>query len=323
MKKKKPLFSLPEYGDITNPEIRAKYGYLEGLVSIAGNIILFLIKILLAFFVNSIGLAADAIHSLSDVSTSGIVVFGFKIAKKQPDKKHPFGHGRAEHIATLIIAVLLIVIGFNFIQQSFNRLLHPEPLTNPNLAFITIIIILFTVIAKILMARFSTQIALKIDSDVLHADAWHHLTDVISSIGVAIGIIGSYVGYPILDAIFGIVVSLIIIYVGFQLIKTSSDYLIGTTPSKELIRKLNDIAKKTPQVSGIHSIYVHDYGHIKVLTFHAEMDGELSLNKAHSIADIIEEKIKKTTPYYPVIHVEPSGIHRSQRKTQQQSKNIP
>lgn len=320
MKKKKRFFSLPDYGNIRNPDTRAKYGYLEAIVSIAGNIILFIIKILLAFFVNSIGLAADAVHSLSDVTTSGIVVFGFKVAKKRPDKKHPFGHGRAEHIATLIIAVLLIVIGFNFIQQSIQRVLHPEPLSNPNLALLTIGIIIVTVIGKILMARFSTIIALKIESDMLHADAWHHRTDAISSIGVAIGLIGSYFGYPILDAIFGIVVSLIIIYVGIRLIKTSSDYLIGTTPSKDLIQKLNDIAQKTSQVSGIHSIYVHDYGHIKVLTFHIEMNGSLSLDKAHHIADTIEEIIRKTTSYYPVIHVEPTGIHTRGLKPKQESK---
>jgi len=146
MGKKKGWMKLPEYGDINDPEIRAKYGYLEALVSIIGNVTLFFIKISLALLVNSIGLAADAIHSLSDVSTSGIVIFGFKIAKKRPDKKHPFGHGRAEHIATLIIAVLLIIIGLNFIQQSFDRLLHPEQLSNPDFAIITAIIILSTAI---------------------------------------------------------------------------------------------------------------------------------------------------------------------------------
>ena len=314
MGKKKGWMKLPEYGDINDPEIRAKYGYLEALVSIIGNVTLFFIKISLALLVNSIGLAADAIHSLSDVSTSGIVIFGFKIAKKRPDKKHPFGHGRAEHIATLIIAVLLIIIGLNFIQQSFDRLLHPEQLSNPDFAIITAIIILSTAIGKELMARYSSLISKKIESDMLQADAWHHRTDAISSIGVAIGIIGSHLGFPILDAIFGLFVSAIIIYVGVHLIKTSSNYLIGTRPSSDLIKKLQTLTKQASQISNIHSIYVHDYGHIKILTFHVEMNGSLSLDDAHKIADDLEDKIMKTTHYFPVIHVEPTGVHEYMNK---------
>lgn len=306
MKKEKSWSFLPEYGDINRPEIRAKYGYSEALISIVGNILLFFIKIILALFVNSIGLTADAIHSLSDVSTSGIVVFGFKIAKKEPDKKHPFGHGRAEHIATLIIAVLLIAVGFSFIQRSFDRLLHPKPLLNPEFAMITISIIIVTIIGKEIMARYATLISKKIDSEMLHADAWHHRTDAISSIGVAIGIIGSYFGYPILDGIFGLIVSSIIIYVGIHLIKTTSDFLIGTTANEKIIQKLNRIVNKSPDVHSIHSIFVHDYGHIKILTFHAEVNGDLSLQKAHKIADALEKEIKDTTFYFPVIHVEPT-----------------
>ena len=305
MNKKKIDFFLPKFGDTQDPEVRAKYGYFEALISILGNICLFIIKIILALFINSIGLAADAIHSLSDVTTSGIVIFGFKISKKQPDKKHPFGHGRAEQIATLIISVLLIVIGINFIQRSINRLLNPTPLSNPDLALISIIIVLITIIVKELMARYSTLIAKKIQSEMLHADAWHHRTDAISSVAVALGIIGSYFGYPILDAIFGIIVSLIIIYIGIILIKKSSDYLIGTTPNKKLIDKLNNIVKTIPKLDDIHSIYVHDYGHIKILTLHAEMNGSLSLTEAHAVADIFEEKIKLETHYFPIIHVEP------------------
>ena len=159
------------------------------------------------------------------------------------------------------------------------------------------------------MARYSTIIAKKIDSEMLHADAWHHRTDAISSIVVAIGIIGSFFGYPILDAFFGIIVSCIIIYVGITLIKKTSDLLIGTSAKKEDIQQLNKLVESIPQVTGIHSISVHDYGHIKILTLHAEMNGKLSLDDAHEIADDIEEKIRKNTYFFPIIHVEPTGVH--------------
>ena len=119
---------IPEYGDTNNPEVRAKYGYLEAAVSIIVNTFLFLLKLFLGFYINSIALVADGFHSLSDVSTSGIVIFGFKIAKKKPDEEHPFGHGRAEYIATLIIAILLILIGLGFIQRSIDRIINPVDL---------------------------------------------------------------------------------------------------------------------------------------------------------------------------------------------------
>jgi cation diffusion facilitator family transporter len=315
MKTKKKFSLVPEYGDINDANIRAKYGYLEALISIFGNLCLFIIKLTLALFINSIALAADAVHSLSDISTSGIVIFGFKIAKKQPDKKHPFGHGRAEHIATLIIAVLLIVIGFNFIQRSIQRIVNPEDLTNPEFAIITAIIIIITSIIKELMARYANRISKKIDSDMLKADSWHHRTDAISSIGVAIGILGAHFGFPILDAFFGIIISLIIMYIGIKLIKTSSDYLIGIRAKEEVIQKLKEITQKSSQVTDIHSIYVHDYGHIKILTFHATMNGSLSLEEAHRIADKLEEDIRKSTHYFPVIHVEPTGIHNKTKES--------
>ncbi len=300
-----------EVKNSADPNVRAKYGYREAIVSIIGNILLFLIKITFALFINSIGLLADAMHSLSDVSTSGIVIFGFKIAKKQPDKNHPFGHGRAEYIATLIIAVLLIVIGLNIIQESMQRVLHPTPLANSDYAIIIAIIILCTIIGKELMARYSLYLSKKIDSEMLKADAWHHRTDAISSIAVAIGIIGSHFGYPILDGIFGIVVSLIIIFVGIRLIKTTSDHLIGLKPNTKLNRQLDEISRNLKGITNIHSVYVHDYGHIKILTFHVEMNGDLTLTQAHHIADKLEHKIMTTTHYFPVIHVEPTGQHKS------------
>ena len=119
---------IPKYGKIDNPKVRAKYGYLEAIVSIIGNTLLFILKLFLGLFINSIALIADGVHSLSDTTTSGVVIFGFRIAAKEPDKEHPHGHGRAEYIATLIISILLIIVGLGFIQQSIERIITGEPL---------------------------------------------------------------------------------------------------------------------------------------------------------------------------------------------------
>ncbi len=297
---------IPEYGDINDPNIRAKYGYLEATVSIIGNTLLFLMKLILGLFINSIALIADGVHSLSDTATSGVVIFGFRIAVKQPDKEHPHGHGRAEYIATLIIAILLILVGLGFIQQSIERIINVETIVHGEYAIIISIIVLLTAIGKEAMARYSNAIAKKINSDVLKADAWHHRSDAISSIGVTVGILGARYGFPILDPIFGILVSIIIIYVGINLVKTASNYLIGQAPDKKLIEQIKETALKTNKIKGIYDIYLHDYGTTKILTLCAEVDNNLSLEEAHKIADNLEKDIYNQTKFSSIIHLEPT-----------------
>ena len=305
MDSKKKFTLIPDYGDINNPTIRAKYGYLEASVSIIVNTLLFLLKIFLGLFINSIALIADGVHSLSDVSTSGVVIFGFRIAKKQPDKEHPYGHARAEYIATLIIAILLIIVGFGFIEQSIQRIINLEKIEHGEYAFIISILVIISAIIKELMARYSSAISKKINSNVLKADAWHHRSDAISSIGVAIGILGARNGLPILDPIFGIVVSIIIIYVGVNLVKNASNFLIGQAPEKDLIDKIKKIADTEKTVNDIHSINIHDYGTTKIITLHAEVNSNLTVEESHEIADSLQNKIKFITNYSTIIHIEP------------------
>lgn len=305
MKKQTKICFIPDYGDIADPSVRAKYGYLEATVSILGNTLLFLLKFFLGLFINSIALIADGIHSLSDVSTSIVVIFSFRSAKKQPDKEHPFGHGRAEYIATLIIAVLLAIVGFSFIQQSIERILNLENLSNMEYVFVIVALVLFSAFIKELMARYSFAISRKINSDVLKADSWHHRSDALSSIGVAIGLIGARYGFPILDPIFGIVVSIIVIYVGVDLLKKASNFLLGTSPDNNLIEKLDKIAGETKGVLGIHEISLHDYGTTKVVTLHADVSKNLLIDEAHKIADNLEEEIQNKTGFLSIIHLEP------------------
>ena len=306
---------IPEYGDPKLPEVRAKYGYLEAAVSIIGNTLLFFLKLILGLFINSIALIADGVHSLSDVSTSGVVIFGFRIAKKEPDKDHPFGHGRAEYIATLIIAIILIIVGFGFIERSIERIINIEDIANQEYAIIITIVVLISAVLKELMARYSILISKKIKSDVLKADAWHHRSDAISSIGVAIGILGARFGFPILDPIFGIFVAVIIIYVGIDLMKRSSNFLMGTKIEKETISEIEEIVKSTGYVKNLHKVFLHDYGTNKVITLHVEIDSNLSLEKAHEIADNLEEKIQNRTKFSTVIHLEPSRNRNKNKKS--------
>ncbi len=313
---------IPDYGDSDNPQIRAKYGYLEAAVSIIGNTLLFLLKLILGLYINSIALIADGVHSISDTATSGVVIFGFRIAAKKPDKEHPHGHGRAEYIATLIIAILLIIVGLSFIQQSIDRIINGGTLLHREFAIFISIIVLISAVAKELMARYSNVIAKKIDSDVLKADAWHHRSDAISSIGVAIGILGARFGFPILDPIFGLCVSIIIIYVGVNLLRNASNFFMGKAPDEKLVKQIKEIAETTDNIKGIHDISLHDYGTTKILTIHVEVDSNLQLDEAHKIADNLEENIKNRTKYSTIIHLDPSPIISKTSKDKIEKRNI-
>jgi cation diffusion facilitator family transporter len=307
--KSKSKFSIiPEYGDPKDMSVRAKYGYLEATVSIIGNVILFLIKLILGIFINSIALIADSIHSLSDVGTSGVVIYGFKVSKKPPDEAHPYGHGRMEYIATIIIATLLIVVGFGFIEYSIERIINPQDLLNQDYIFIIGLIIIITAVVKELLAEYSILIGKKIKSDILVADAWHHRSDAISSVAVGIGIIGTTYGYPILDPIFGIIVSFIIIYVGIKIIKDSASVLMGHAPDEELIGEIKKLVNSIEGVKGINKVKIHDYGVTKVVSLRVNVENNLRLDDAHEIADRIENKVRDKMNYTTIVHLEPEKI---------------
>jgi divalent metal cation (Fe/Co/Zn/Cd) transporter len=167
------------------------------------------------------------------------------------------------------------------------------------------------------MAKYSNALAKKIKSDVLKADAWHHRSDALSSIGVAIGILAAGYGFPVLDPIFGIIVSIFIIYIGIKLVRTSSNFLMGQSPDKELTKQIESLAQKTENVVGIHDISIHDYGTTKILTLHAEVNSNLPLNKAHKIADILDEKIRSKTNYSTIIHLDPKETQYDKKEKKQ------
>ena len=181
----------------TLPVFRGKVGMVQGWISIILNLLLFGIKLFFGVVSNSIALIADAFHTLSDMASSAIVVFGFKMASKPADKEHPFGHGRAETIAALCIAILIGFAGFEFLKTSIVRLMYIEII---QVSQIILAVVFITIILKEAMARLSYSLGETINSDTLKADAIHHRTDMFSSILVLVAIAGAWLGYPKLDA---------------------------------------------------------------------------------------------------------------------------
>jgi len=287
-------------------EDRAGFGRLEGWVSIIANFLLFLSKLIVGLLVNSIALIADSIHSLSDVSTSVIVIIGYRISGKPADKEHPFGHERAEYITSLIIAIILGIAGFEFIKTSYHRLNNPQVQT---ITIGVIVFIILTILIKTWLGGFAKYIGQKIHSAALKAEALHHYTDTISSLMVLLAVIGSALGYPFLDGLGGIAVGLILIWAGFSIARDSADSLIGNPPSPEYVHQIHDICMSIDEVLNTHEIVVHSYGDNHFISLHVEVDQNLSSMETHNIGDKVKELLRNELNAYATVHVDPIDIH--------------
>lgn len=286
--------------ELERSELRKRVAYLEAWVSIAGNFILAIIKIIFGLMLNSISMLADAVHTASDVLTSVVVILGFKMSSIPADDKHPHGHGRIEFIATLIIALMLLAVGIKFGYDSYQRYLANTPVSGSYL------VVAFMVVAGLLkefMSRFSIELGNRIKSSALIADAWHHRTDAIASLLVAVAILASKYGYYRVDAVLGFAVSILIIWTGIEIFMDSCSKIIGESDQDQLER-INELAHTVPGVISTHDIAVHDYGSYKVISLHIEVDGSLPLVKAHDIADKVEETINCDLYALTTVHLD-------------------
>ncbi len=284
------------------PENRGRIGLWGGIISIIGNLILFGIKIIFGFITNSLALFADAFHTLSDVATSIVLIFGFNVSQKPADAEHPFGHGRAETIATLIIAILMAVVGVEFIINGFERLYHPEPVL---VSLPVIFIVILTIGIKELLARFSFALGAKIDSDALKGDAQHHRADVYSSILVVIALIGAQIEVNWLDGVMSIGVAGIMFFTAWSISKNAIDDILGKPVSRDTLIEITKISKTVDGVLNVHDIIVHTYGGHKYISLHVEVDEQLPVEKFHTIADGVEKKITTQMHAEVVTHVDP------------------
>lgn len=293
---------IPEYGDISDPEVRAKYGYLQAGVGITLNSLLFSIKLMLGTMIGSIALMTDAFNQFADIGTSIVIFFGFRISKKAPDEKHPFGYGRIEYILAVFIGIMILIVGLRFAYESFIELFNPVIKGN---LFVVIVMLILSVV-KEGMARFSFSIGKKIDSQPLIADGWNHRFDALTSTAVAFAIFLTTFGpkFRLLDPIFGLIVAAVIVYVGISLCRSSSEYLIGKAPSKELLERIKKTAGAVNGVQDVNKISVHDYGARKAVSLHIEVERGISADDAHTIADKVENAITADINAEPTVHVD-------------------
>ena len=281
---------------------RTKIGVFQGWISVLVNSILFIFKLVIGVMVGAVSVIADAIHTLSDVVSSIVVIWGFKQAEKPADVEHPYGHGRAEYIATLIIAILLCVAGIEFIEASIDRIQNPEQVVAK---WWMILILMVTIILKEITARYAEFLSTKIASGTLHADAWHHRIDALSSLLVVGALIAGKYGYPSSDGWAGLGVALFLIYTGFIIAKDAVDDLIGKPPTSEEVEVIRQIVMSVDGVLGAHDIIVHSYGHDKFASVHVEIDADETTAVAHDISEEVENKLEKAIGVEPTVHLDP------------------
>lgn len=287
---------------VTDQLLRRKYAYLEAWVSITGNLALSSIKILLGLMLNSISLLADAAHTAADVLTSIVVLLGFKLSSSPADRKHPYGHGRIEFIATLIISIMLIIVGAEFGKSSYNRLiLNTAVKGSYGVAFVMMLGAAF----KEWMALFSIDLGKRTNASALVADAWHHRTDGIASVLVAAAIIASRFGYYKIDAIFGLLVSALIVYTGISISTGSVSKLIGEEPEEDELKDIETTALSVAGVCSVHKVNIHSYGSHKEILLHVLVDKDMSLVNAHDISEKVERAIEAKTDCKATVHIEP------------------
>ena len=281
---------------------RTKIGVFQGWISVLVNSILFILKLVIGVMVGAVSVIADAVHTLSDVVSSIVVIWGFKQAEKPADVEHPYGHGRAEYIATLIIAILLCVAGIEFIEASIDRIQNPEQVVAE---WWMILILMVTIILKEITARYAEFLSTKIASGTLHADAWHHRIDALSSLLVVGALIAGKYGYPSSDGWAGLGVALFLIYTGFIIAKDAVDDLIGKPPTSEEVEVIRQIVMSVDGVLGAHDIIVHSYGHDKFASVHVEIDADETTAVAHDISEEVEDKLEKAIGVEPTVHLDP------------------
>jgi len=285
-------------------DVRARYGAFQGTVAIIVNIALAFLKFLFGWMTNSIALMADAFHTASDVLTSAVVVIGFWSSKKPADMEHPYGHGRIEPIATLVISLLLIWVGIEFAHASYDRLREPHIVKWNVVAFGLMI---FSAVAQEWMARFAFAVGKLIRSDMLRADGWHHRSDAIASSLVALSMIATSFGYKRIDSVFGIGVSVLIMYTGLNLLRSMINVLIGRKPGQDLINSIVKAALSVEGVQQVHDINVHEYGSQKVISLHIRIPAEMDTARSHHLAVLAERAISESLKASVVVHVDPMG----------------
>ena len=298
---------IKNYQDTKDANVRTNVGKLSGIVGIFSNLFLFVIKFVIGTIVHSVSIQADGVNNLTDAGSNIISILSFHLANKPADKDHPFGHERTETIASLFVGILILVLGFETAKESISKVIHPGSI---DFRIASVIILLISIIVKFWMYAYNKKLSKTYDSSLLEAMALDSISDVCGTTAVLVSTLLSPVLHFNLDGYMGIVVSGIILYGAYGLLRDMINSLIGEAPDPELVHNIVDRIMAHPAILGVHDMMLHNYGPNKIFaSAHVEVDSSKDIFETHDHIDNIEREVKENMNIDLVLHMDPVKVN--------------
>ncbi len=294
---------IKDYQNTADPAVRARYGTVAGAVGIVTNLLLAGAKIAIGAVFGVIAIVADGVNNFSDSLSSIITLIGFKLSNQQADEEHPYGHGRMEYIAAMLISMVMVVVGFTLVQESWPKIFHPE---ESKFSVLLLVTLLLSIGAKLWQGLFYRAMSKAIQSDTLRANFRDSINDVLSTSAIlASVVISPWIGYNT-DGIMGVIVAAIIMYSGVMLMKDTIQPLLGEGADAELAEQIKDAVMQYEGVVGVHDLAVHNYGPGRMFaSLHAEVPAEVDVLESHDLIDNIERELMRSMGIQLTIHMDP------------------
>lgn len=292
-----------DHNNVKDPDVREKYGFLSGIVGIVLNIFLCAGKFTVGSLTGSLAITADAFNNLSDAGSSIVTLFGFKLSAKKPDKDHPFGHGRYEYIAALIVAFLVIHTSIDLITDAVSKIKSP---TGVDFTIPAVIVLVLSILGKLWLAYFNHKLGKKINSPAMTAVVKDSLGDIIATSAALIALVGSKFTSFNLDGWLGLIVAFFVLYAGYGILKDTISPLLGEPPEKEIVGELAKFISDREHVMGIHDLVLHNYGANSVFgSIHVEVPADADFVEMHDMSDLIELEVLHKFGIHLVVHLDP------------------
>ena len=289
--------------NVTDPAVRERYGILSGAVGIVLNLLLSAGKLFAGLMTGSISITADAFNNLSDAGSSVVTLVGFKLAGQKADDGHPFGHGRMEYLAGLLVSLMILLVGVELGRSSIGKILHPEEV---DFSLVSTGILAASILVKLWMGQFNRGLGRKIGSAAMAATAADSLSDAVATAAVLAGTLVNRFAHVNIDGWVGLAVAVFILRSGWGAAKDTINPLLGESPDPELVKQLRELVLSHPQVVGMHDLIIHDYGPGRRLcSFHAEVPQDADILDAHDAIDHIEREIKEKFGIETTVHMDP------------------
>ncbi len=309
---------IPDYRKYQDKRVRQQYGILCGIVGIFLNILLFAGKLFVGGISHSIAIMADAFNNLSDAGSSLILLFGFRLAGQKPDPEHPFGHGRLEYVAGLIVSMIIMVMAVELMRSSGQKILHPEEVIWHTG---TLVMLVVSILVKLYMFTYNRSYGKKIASAAMGATALDSISDAVATFVVLISTVVSHFTGLQIDGVCGMLVGIFIMYAGISAARDTINPLLGQPAEECFVERVHEIVLSRKEILGMHDLVVHNYGPGRtMLSLHAEVPVDGSLVELHEVIDEVEHQISDELGCSAVIHIDP--IWAKDEETQKMKKEM-